>query len=158
MSEETIETILGGKRQAADDFDENISRLKRQRTEDVSPYLGVVKRRGHLQILKEFCPAPVAQMLVDKVQRPVLQKIVAIIQGLKQEYSYTILDRIVKNTIFSLPALAEFEELERAMVANRAEKLSANFHFFVLHSTENLVCEIPLKIKVARYQGTYSLS
>jgi hypothetical protein len=128
---DSLDTIFT-KRYAADEFDKTLSRAKDQRTKDVSPYVGLVKRDGYLQLLNEFVPPPLAQRLVEKHPLP-LQKILKIVKGLEQEYRYILLDRILRNEIYELPRLSMFEELERAMMANVAEKLEVTFNFFVDH-------------------------
>jgi hypothetical protein len=83
----------------------------------VSSYIGLDERHGYLQILQEYIPTPLAQKLVEKAPKAVLQKILSLRRTFEQEWSYTFLYRSVENKIFNLPKLAEQEELERVMIA-----------------------------------------
>jgi hypothetical protein len=129
QSGDTIDQIFN-KRYAADDFDQNLSRVKRQRTNDLSPYTGLVKNDRNLQILREFLPQSLAQKLVDKVPPRVLRETIKVVRSLEQEYRYMLLDRMLRNEVYNLPALWEFQELERAALVNQAEKMEANILLF----------------------------
>ena len=126
-SAEPTDTMFTKRSAALLDFDERLSRAKRRRTKDVSPYEGLVNKEGYLHLLNEFVPPPLAQRLVEKIPWPTLRKILKTIRTLTQEYRYVLLDRIIRNEIYDLPQVATFEELERAMIAHVAEKLSATF-------------------------------
>jgi hypothetical protein len=131
--------IIYTKRYVADDFDQNLSLRKRKRVEDPSPYVSLSKRQGHFQILQEFIPTNLAQILVESVPNPVLRKLLSAIRALRQEYAYVLLDRIIKNKIYDLPEVHKFEEMERGMIALQAEKMKATFHFVLTYRTCDMV-------------------
>lgn len=74
-SNDTIEEIFN-KRPAADDLDQNLSRLKRRRMKDITPYIGITKRDQHLQILQEYMPPVLLERLVKEIPKQVLQEAV----------------------------------------------------------------------------------
>jgi hypothetical protein len=127
-SGDTIDEIFK-KRYAGDDFDQNLSHVKRRRTNDLSPYTGLTKKDRNLQILREFLPQSLAEKLVEKVPPRVLRETLKVVRSLEQEYRYMLLDRMLRNEVYKLPALWEFEELERAALVNQAEKMEVFMSF-----------------------------
>jgi hypothetical protein len=147
-SKDSIDTIFT-KRYAADDFDQNLSSLKRRRIEDVSPYVALTKRHGHLHVLQEFVPENLARMLTENVPKPVIRHLLRVIRSLKQEYGYALLTRIIESKIYDLPGLLLFEELERGLVALQAEKITAKFFFQLTYSICGNGCTTPMVLEVS---------
>jgi hypothetical protein len=150
-STDTVDTIFT-KRYAADDFDQNITRLKRRRKKDVTTYVGLVKKDGRLQTLRRFVPERLARLLIQSVPKDALPAILDVTRKLEQEYGYILFDRIVRNQIFSLPKLSELEELERGMMASYFDKLTATFHFELeIEGLQRPFREQHMVVKISRY-------
>ena len=115
-----------GERHAADEFDQGLSRMKRRRTKDVSPYVALSKRDGYFYILREYMPEQLARKLSECILKEVLREILT-----RQEYRYALLDRILTNKTDTLPQLSLFTEMERATIALEAGKLKVRLHFGV---------------------------
>lgn len=75
-----------------------------------------------------------------------LRKILRVIRTLKQEYGYILLDRIVRKKIYSLPEIVAFEELERAMIATQAKKITATFRFVMQQKGHSYKSDMEIEI------------
>jgi hypothetical protein len=148
---EPIEEIFG-KRFAADELDQNISRIKRRRTKDVSPYVSLAKKDQHLQILREYMPPAIVEKIEKEVPKEVRQAALSMTRRLSQEYRYHLYNRIIKNHCFSIPKLAVLEDLERGVLALQADKLQITLLFLIESSTEyNITDDYEMCINISRY-------
>jgi hypothetical protein len=146
---EPIEQILG-KRHAAVEFDQRLSRAKRRRLGDLTPYIALGQRNDQLQILQEFLPRHLVDNWLGTVPAELRAQILRISRSLGQEYRYSILDRIIRSQCMSLGDLALFESLERSMLALHAEKVKVTLKFDLKHSIGDLNHIYDVKVNVSR--------
>jgi len=139
------------KRHIADDVDEDIREKKRRRLDNITPYVSLVKRGEHVEELHEYVPSSVIRRFEEELPEESQATAIGIVRTLSQEYRYSVLDRILKTRIHTLPALFRFVELERAMLALHSEKLRANLGFVFRDVFEGCQCTCELRITVSRF-------
>jgi hypothetical protein len=138
------------KRHVAEDVDEDIRERKSQRATDLSPYFGIARRGNDLEELREFMPLAVGDIFPDDVPRECQVEATRIARTLAQEYRYMILDQIRKHEAYTLPELHVLEDMERAMLALHAEKMSVNFGFFMVRTLDDVDLPYKLRIHITR--------
>ena len=146
----TVDDIFG-KRHAADEFDNNLSRMKRRRVKEVTPFVSLANKDQRLHMLREFMPPAIAEKLAKEVPKDVLKEALSMTRRLGQEYRYHLFCRIIKNQCSTIPKLALLEELERGMLAVHADKLNVQFGFAVHWEREVSQYYFDVSIEVSRY-------
>lgn len=125
---ETIETVYT-KKHIADDVDDRIRDRKRRRVDDVSPYFGLAKRGQHFEELRQYMPPALRDRYKD-IPHDIRRQALQIARRIGQEHYYVVLDRILQHKADTLPKLSAVEDMERAMLATYAEKLSVTLGFY----------------------------
>jgi hypothetical protein len=150
-SARTIDDIFG-KRHAADEFDNNLSRIKHRRVKEVTPYVSLAEKDDQLRILREFMPPAIVEKVAREIPKDVQKEAISLTRRLGQEYRYHLFCRIIKNKCSSLPKLALLEELERGILAVHADKLNVELGFLVDRWRElNQYHYYDVRIKISRY-------
>ena len=148
-SAETSDEILNlNVRDIGDTFDRVLSKMKRRRTNAISPYCGLVKLGEHLHILTEFLPSHLTEKLVKNARPEELHEILKVTRRLEQQYRIGLFSRIVQHELYRTPKLKEFEERERATVVNQAEKMHVEFSLLFQSRKGELIA---LDLKMSRY-------
>jgi hypothetical protein len=142
------------KRHVTESFDRDVTELKRRRTTDILHYSGLVERENRVEIVWEFIPESIKRSLRN-TPPDILSKIVKSVRCLQQEYGYTVLERMLRNKVLSIPTIRETEDLERAMLVNQAEKV--NVHFYArasFFSRKGIETKFGFEISLSGYSDT----
>lgn len=153
---ETVESIYA-KRHIADDVIDHVNEQKRRRISDVSPYFAIAKRGDYLEELREYMPPSVVDQFFGDVPRDVQLEVLQISRRLGQEYRFAVLDQIMRQKANTLPKLHMVENLERAMLALYAGKLSVSLGFYVEHTIDGANYLFDLCVNVSRYFIVFNL-
>jgi hypothetical protein len=146
----TIDDIPG-KRHAAFEFDQTLSKAKRRRVDDLTPYVTLGKREDRFQVLQEFMPMQLIEKWIKNVPAEVRAEVLRVSRSLGQEYRYYILDRIIRGNHTSLGNLALFETLQRSTLAFHAEKIKLYLEF-PFHDPRNAGIYYWGRVDLSRYE------
>lgn len=147
-STESIENILG-KRHLAEEFEHNLSRIKKRRLKDVTPYVSLAKRGQHFQILREYLPPTLVEKFGKNIPQELLKEALSVTRRLGQEYRYYLLDRILNDQCYTLPKLQVMEELERGILAIHAGKLNVELGFGIDRMKEHDITQYRYDVRVS---------
>ena len=145
---ETVETVYG-KNHIADDVDELIRDARRRRADDVSAYFGLAKRGEYFEELREYMP-PVIRERYKDIPHDIRREALRIARRIGQEHYYVVLDRILQQKADTLPKLSAIEDMERAMLATYAEKLSVTLGFYQRHTIDDRNYLSRLRVNISR--------
>jgi hypothetical protein len=145
---ETIETVYT-KKHITDDVDDLIRDRKRRRVDDVSPYFGLAKRGEHFEELREYMPPAIRERYKD-ISHDIRRQALQIARRIGQEHYYVVLDRILQQKADTLPKLSAVEDMERAMLATYAEKLSVTLGFYQRHTIDDRTYLSRLRVNISR--------
>lgn len=142
------EIFNANKRHVTESFDRDVTELKRRRTSDITPYSGIIERTTRIHVLREFVPEKM-ERLAQNVSPQMLREMLKTVRTLEQEYRYTVLDRLLRDQVYNLPTLREFEKLERAMLVDQAGKIEGSItHLIKREPVGHIIACI---IRLSRY-------
>ena len=134
----------------ADDIDDDICEEKHRRMTTISPFVALAKRGAFLEQLHEYVPSSILQKFKEKVPHHTQGEVLRVVQTLAQEYRYTLLDRVLQESTFTLPKLHLVEDLERAMLAAQAEKLEISLEMILPGTFDDVTFPYNVKIYITR--------
>jgi len=141
----------------ADEVEENVREEKLNRMTSISPFVALAKRGAFLEQLHEYVPSSILQRLKEQVPHHTQAEVMQVVQTLAQEYRYTLLDRILRESAFTLPKLHLVEDLERAMLAVQTERLEISLHTILPCTYDGVTFPFIVRIDMTRYEGTIEI-
>ena len=150
-SAQTIDEIHS-KPAAAHCFNKHLSKIKRRRPHDLTPFHCVVKSKNYFQILREYMPPALIQKLRNKFPTITLGEFQQTSRGLAQEYRIALLDRFARVEHSALPKVSVTESLERAMLALHTEQVKVELGFYFAHLIGGTEFTYDLRVNISRYE------
>lgn len=139
------------KRDTAVEFFEYLTRIKRRRGKDISPYVGLAKHGNCIHVLQIFSPPELVEQLDSNISERPRDELVQIINSLTQEFRFFLVNQFIKDGFSNFPDLRVFEDMQRSMLFLFAGNIEVSLSFCWRIGTQNGELMTHVVVSISRY-------